>query len=80
MYINKGYEYGDVKAQNQEIQDDLNLLRQDGRHLKELIDDVEEFLTSMVMPPNDSKKKNPLDRIKKRDQGRTIQDVMHLYI
>ena len=79
MYVNKSYEYGDVKAQNQDIQDDLNLLRQDGRHLKELMDDVEEFLTSIVMAPNDlKKKKNPLDRIKKRDQGRTIQDIMHL--
>lgn len=81
MFGNKAYEYGDVRTQNQEVQKEINMLRDDGRQLKDLREQMDEFLTSMVKAQKDpDKKKKTLERPKKKDTTRTIEDIMHLYI
>ena len=81
MFGNKAYEYGDVRTQNQEVQKEINMLRDDGRQLKDLREQMDEFLSSMVKAQKDpDKKKRELERPKKKDMTRTIRDIMHLYI
>jgi hypothetical protein len=81
MFRKKAYEYGDVRTQNQEVQKEINILRDDGRQLKNLREEMEEFLNSMVIAQKDpDKKKRTLERPKKKLDTRTVEDLMHLYI
>ena len=81
MFGNKTYEYGDVRTQNQEVQREINMLRDDGRQLKSLREEMEEFLSTMVKAQKDpDKKKKTLERPKKKLDTRTVEDIMHLYI
>jgi len=81
MFRDKAYEYGEVRTQNQEVQNEINMLRDDGRQLKDLREQMDEFLSSMVKAQKDpEKKKRKLERPKKKDTTRTVQDIMHLYI
>ena len=81
MFGTKAYAYGDVRTQNQEVQREINMLRDDGRQLKNLREEMEEFLSSMVKAQKDpDKKKKTLERPKKKVMTRTIRDIMHLYI
>ena len=81
MFGEKAYENGDARTQNQEVQKEINMLRDDGRQLKNLREEMEEFLSSMVQAQKDpDKKKKTLERPKKKLDGRTVEDIMHLYI
>ncbi len=81
MFGKKAFEYTDAINQNQEVQKEINMLRDDGRQLKDLREQMDEFLNSQVKAQKDpDKKKKSLERPKKKLDGRTVEDIMHLYI